>query len=698
MAIEQNPKDCGDTSKDKFIDESQKNPPPESKATIDNNRLMRRDRRQQPAKPAQTDTLGQTTTNVGRTANVKRNMISSKAKLHREKSSVPKSRWWQTWQFWGILLIICSGGMGYAATSMLLSLPKTQSCNRVFWPFASAAVRIYCAQTAAENGSVKGLLEAIDLVAVLPEDHPLHSEINRNVEKWATKILEVGETEFQQGNLKQAIKIARQVPKKVEARSLVEDKIDSWQEIWQRGEKNYAEIEKRLRDANWGEAFSWAVRLTEIPNQYWATTKYQESINNINIAQEENATLYKAEKQLESGDLDGLFYALDKADEIDKDSYAYQQAREILAKGKNKLLAIIDSSIEEGNWRQLLRVVNRIPQSLELGSQVREWNILASAGTSADLDTVFGLEEAIVEARKLDKDSSYYQLAQRLIARWELEIDDVAHLTEARQLAQLGTVKNLNMAISEANLIPSSNPRYSEAQQEIAEWRRDIQIIEDRPILDRATELAVANNPEAWRRAISEAQLVSANSPLYSEARNYISRWQYNIQRQEDLPYLERAESLANIENYLAAIAEADKIGSGRALYQEAQNKISLWRSEIAAEEYLRQAYDLEEQGTPQALAKAIEVARQTSSSSSRYSEVVENANRWSQEILDMAQRASFSSLRRAIAIAQLVPRGTTAHSQALDDIQRWETELNPPEPEAPLPPRFKLEKREKNR
>lgn len=629
----------------------------------------------------------------------KTNMSSSEAKLDSAKTSSPKNRWWQAWQFWGILLVICSGAMGYGATSMLLKLPKTQSCDRVFWPLASAAIRIYCAQTAAENRSVKGLLEAIDLVAVLPENHPLRAELDRNIEKWATSILEIGEAEFQQGNLKEAIRIAKQVPQNVRARDLVEDKIANWQKIWRKGENNYAEIEESLRNADWGAAFSWAVRLTEIPNQYWATTKYQESIDNINIAQEENATLYKAEKQLEGGELEGLFQAIDKADDIDRDSYAYEQARQIMAKGKAQLLAKIEYSLAERDWRQLLKIVNRIPQSLELESEMREWNILASAGTSADLDTVFGMEEAIAEAQKLDRDSNYYELAENLIERWQLEIEDLKHLTEARQLARVGTIENLNLAIEEANLIPNSNPRYSEAQREIAQWTKEIRTIEDRPILNRATELASADNPEGWRKAISEANLISADSPLYEQARNHISAWRYNIERQEDLPFLDRANSLADLKNYRAAISEAQKIGEGRALSQEAQNKISLWRSEIKAEEYLQQAYALERQGTPQALAKAIEVARWTSSSTSLYDRVVREVNRWSEELLARARQASNDSLEQAIAIAQLVPVGTTAYDRALNEIQAWETELYPPEPQAPpLPPSFKLEKLEKNR
>ena len=39
---------------------------------------------------------------------------------------------WMAWQLWGIVIVILSGGIGYAATSMLLKLPETQSCTKVF--------------------------------------------------------------------------------------------------------------------------------------------------------------------------------------------------------------------------------------------------------------------------------------------------------------------------------------------------------------------------------------------------------------------------------------------------------------------------------------------------------------------------------------------------------------------------------------
>ena len=604
---------------------------------------------------------------------------------------------WQIWQVWGVLLVLCSGGIGYAATSMLLSLPKTQSCSKVFWPVASASVRLYCAQTAAEDKELNGLLSAIDLVAVLPENHPLRPEIDRNIDRWATSILELGETQFQEGKLEEAIATARKIPANVSAKEIVDEKIVKWESIWSKGEETYGKVEEKLREADWNGAFTWAVRLTDSPNEYWATTKYEESINNINVAQEENASITKAQTQISSGKIDDLILAIDKADDIKENSYAYEQAREVITQAKAKLVANVEQLIEQQRWRELLKVTNRIPRSLKLQKRNKDWQILANAGSSAKLDTVFGMEEAVEEIAKLDKDSEYYQLGQKLQKRWKLEIKDVGHLARARDFARIGTIANLNKAIAAAGKIPSGNPRYNDAQRRIAEWRGEIQTIEDRPILNRAQELSYGNNPRAWRRAIAEANLIAKNSPLYGEAQGYIRSWYTNIQRTEDRPILDEAESFADINNYPAAIESARQIKSGRALYAEAQSKIAAWQQEIDGRRYYREATELAQQGTPNALARAIRTARQASANSSVRSQVLQDVNDWSAQILAIARQASDSSLERAIEIAEQVPSGTTSYTPAQKELKIWQIRLNPPQPEV-VPPTFKLDKLRKDR
>lgn len=592
--------------------------------------------------------------------------------------SSPKNSWWQTWQFWGILLVLCSGGIGYTATSMLLRLPKAQSCSKVFWPVASASMRLYCAQTYAEERTVESLLEAIALVEQLPEDHPLRNEINRNIEKWATAILEIGETKFQEGNLDAAIAIAKQIPPNVEARKVVDSQIKSWNDIWTEASGNYKKVEDNLRQAQWSDAFSWAVRLTDSKNDYWATTKYSEAIDQINIAQEESVTLDKAANQLTDGDLDSLLDAIAKAQNIPQASYRYENAQQILTQGKTKLLARVESLIAQREWSELQKVTYRIPDALGLEKQVKDWQILANAGSSASLNTVLGLEDAIAEIQKLDPNSPLADTAKQLRERWTIEIKDVQHIAKAEELARPGDITSYNAAIAEINQIAPNNPRYSEAQSKAANWRGEIQIIEDRPIINRAKELALPGNISAWERAIAEINLVSSSSPLYSEAQENARTWRGNIEREEDQPILDRAIALGNAGDYEQAINVAQPIASNRALSAQAQEKIALWRSEIQAEKDLEEAQYLATQNTVDSLASAISTIRQIPSNTRVYYEVVPNVNDWSRQILNFALNASYSSLEEGIAIAQKVPSGTASYAEAQALIEQWQNELNP--------------------
>lgn len=619
--------------------------------------------------------------------------------MQTERSS--QVSWWQTWQFWGIFLVLISGGIGFTATSLLLKLPKEQNCARIFWPVASASIRLYCAQSQAEQKNVNNLLQAIALVEVLPNDHPLRGEINRNVEKWAKDILAIGEAKFQSGNLEEAIAVARQIPDHVQVYQIVEEQITQWQEIWSKAKENADTVEDQLRHGNWNEAFVWAVRLTNSPNQYWATTKYQESIDKINIAQEERTTLDTAYSQFRKGGLDNLLEALDKVEQIQEDSYAYQDTQDFREEAKARLLRTVQKLLDAQEWRKLLKVTTRVPTSLELDEQVKDWTIIASAGSSADFDTVFGLEDAIAEAGKLEVNSPLYERGQRLISRWKLEIEDVAHLSKARQLAQGGGINGYNQAIAEARLIPVSNPRYADAQSEIRKWRNQIQIIEDQPILNRARELAYVGNVSAWQRAIAEAKLISSSSPLYPEAQKYIVQWRSKIQVVEDQPWLDEAVILATNDNYAGAIDTAQQIRPGRALYREAQTKISRWQQEIKAVQYLREANAIANRRTPRALAQAIRVARRVPSNTNPYSQVIANVNRWSNEILSIAQTRAVYSLSEAVAIAKLVPSGTVAYQQAQSRITRWEEQLKPTELKTIPPPNsapLKLKKPAKKR
>ncbi|MFM6054451.1 MAG: chromosome segregation ATPase, partial [Sphaerospermopsis kisseleviana] len=225
---------------------------------------------------------------------------------------------------------------------------------------------------------------------------------------------------------------------------------------------------------------------------------------------------------------------------------------------------------------------------------IDDFIVLGEAQRSAWIGTVAGLESAISQAQQIDASREVYIKAQELIARWQLEIEDVTRLEKARTLASQGTINDLTAAISEAQMIPNSNPRASEARQEMNRWQSQVETIEDRPYLDRAEQIALLEDITSLQTAIAEASQIRSGRALYPESRQKIRNWTAKIQRIQDQPYLDQARSIAESGDLTTAIREAQKIASsGRALASEAQTAVETWQEQIRARENWKKAREV---------------------------------------------------------------------------------------------------------
>jgi soluble cytochrome b562 len=268
-----------------------------------------------------------------------------------------------------------------------------------------------------------------------------------------------------------------------------------------------------------------------------------------------------------------------------------------------------------------------------------------------------------------------------LLTGWQLEIQDLAYLQRAKNLAASGTTADLEAAIKEASQIPAANPRAQEAASTIASWRRQIQIVQDQPYIQAAEQLASAGNIQALQQAIAQLQQLQPGRALYADAQRKISQWTAQIQRMQDAPILENAELQARNGNISAAIATASQIGSGRALYGQAQARIGEWNGDNDARQKLVGAQQLANQGTPEALLGAIEAVSDISSGSSVYKSARAAMNKWSSQMFQQARSAAASDLDRAIAIARAIPAGSAAYGTAQQAIQQWENAANGSQP-----------------
>lgn len=593
--------------------------------------------------------------------------------------------WTKSWVLWPLILTLIPGSIGFVGISMLFKLPSSPKCPEVFWPLASASVRLHCAQIAASKQTIDDLLQAIDLVKQLPENHPLRGEINRQLEQWSEDILKLADQTFQAGNLEEAIATAHKIPADVNVSQLVDQQIEKWQSIWAKAEAIYQEAEQELRQRNWQSAFMLTSKLLRVNNKYWASTKYDELNNIIVTAREDGDKLYKAEALAKNRNLESLLQAIKLAGTVKPNSYLYQKSQELITVFAEKMLKLAQDKMQAKDADTALEIARKIPPVAELQAQVDDFIMLGEAQRSALLGTIAGLETAISQAQQIDASREIYSQAQELIARWQLEIEDISRLDKARNLASQGTINDLTAAITEAQQIPSNNPRAQEARREMSRWVDQVETIEDRPYLERAEQIAVMEDVNSLQAAIAEASQIRPGRALYSQARQKIRQWTAKVESIQDQPYLEQATALADSGNLQEAVKTAQKIAvSGRALSKQAQTAVDTWQEQINARQNWQKAQQVALAGTPEALSQAIKLANRVSSRNVLRLDVNIAIDQWSQQLLNMARSQSEVDIAQAIDTAKLVPPGSSAYRDAQQEIQNWRQFMIPKSPSSP--------------
>jgi hypothetical protein len=618
---------------------------------------------------------------------VKRESIDSLTRWPEKTKSFLFLFWYRyqhrfTWKVWAALFVVVFGGVGFLATWQLLNMQKSPNCPKIFWPIASASLRLYCAQLSADSRTVAGLLEAIALVEALPDDHPLRSQVNQQVEEWARDILNLAEKDYQAGNLQQAITKARQIPNNMAVAAIIEERIAKWQGTWTQGNDILSKLEENLRASNWNQSFRLAVDLLNLNNEYWATVKYNEALAKITVAREDSSKLDNAFNLFTRGGLDNWLKVIEEARKIQSSSYAYQEAQKLIGKTEDKLKEYAERLIERKQWQALRDLANETPKDLKIKQDVTDWSVLSEAALDAETGTVDGLEAGILGLEQIDASRPLHQTALAMRERWQLQVQDIRILSEARDLAQAGTIEQYSAAIAKAGEVPRNNPLWSQAQQEIGSWNRQIQVIEDRPILERAREIAIPGDINSLSSAIIQAQAIGKSRTLYRDAQREIGDWQVRIERLEDQPILDQAQALANLKDYSTAIGTANQIPPGRALSAEVSQNIRRWRRELRARQNLQQANQLAATGTAEGLTRAIALVTNISTKTDAGVQRTELLERWSYQLLSLAtDQANNGRYLEAIRLAESVSPESTAYSSARSQMQGWRNILQPPAP-----------------
>ncbi len=109
-------------------------------------------------------------------------------------------------------------------------------------------------------------------------------------------------------------------------------------------------------------------------------------------------------------------------------------------------------------------------------------------------------------------------------------------LARARQLARQGDLTSLRAAVTEAEQALLNADNYEQTQQQIEQWKRRIESIEDDARFERAMRLARQGDENGLQAAIDEANQIFYGRHLYDKAQRQIEQWNrqlVNLQNQQ---------------------------------------------------------------------------------------------------------------------------------------------------------------------
>jgi hypothetical protein len=550
-----------------------------------------------------------------------------------------KSNSWG-WQLMLLGFLLAFGSTGVFALIWLLAVQPPPNCQALS-PVAADGERLYCAQQAAKSGKLELILEALALVESWPPDHPLHEQSLQLTAEWSKAIQEIAMAKIQVGDLQGALEIVAKIPKNSPVAAQVEKTILGWKDNWSEGQKLYEKSQAALKAEDVKKASEYAQALFKLDNIFWGQKRFNELVEQIALEKQGWQRLSEARALAQDGGMEKLGEAIALAGKIGKKLYARSQGDAEITRWSRSLLDVVTKRLAAKDLDGAIAIGNLIVPDSPLYDEAQDLMQLGRAQAviwDQSIATplpqhIFALLEGQAAAAKIDSDRPLYKQAQTQVKDLQVQFQDLLRLGMASAIASFGQPVLFELAIEQAETIGQAQPRRVHAQTLIAYWRKEVLRIEDQPYILVAKQLAGPGTIDGLRAAISQAGMVSARRPSWGEAQGLIGVWTKNLQILEDQPLLKGAQALAKLGKFPEAIEKASQVKSGRVLYSEARSNISQWVAELQIAQdrpVLNQASDLAAQGS---LGAAITMAAQIGSSRALYSEAQGAIARWTAQI-----------------------------------------------------------------
>ena len=581
------------------------------------------------------------------------------------------------WQLIWLGILATAGGTAIAAFIWLSKVPPAVDCKQIS-SWSAESERLSCAQQSAGSGKPEQILEAIKLVKDWTSEHPLYGQAQALMQEWSNTLLVLARDRVAQKDLKGGIALANQIPASSAVYKDAQSAVKRWREEFNKGQTLYDKILIALKKQNWDLASEHMAALSLINDPSW-----QDRLSEIRQRTTDEKVAWQylkdARSFVKSTSPDQWGRAIAITDPINRATFVWAQAKNDVLQWRNAVFGLAIVRLGKQDLVGASSLASSIPASVKLTSDNQDLIRLIRA-KEVDADTDYrqpALERlaplwlAIQLLRQINSQSPFYAQAKALLPRLDLEAQGLVQLNLASTLSNVQQRSTLQLAIAQAQQIPLKHPRRLHAQTLLAQWRKEAEWMEDRPVLRQAQQLAKTGKIDPLRSAVALASLVKPQRALSQEAQSSIVDWTVQIQTIEDKPILDEAKAVATSGRLGQAIQVAARVQSGRALYGEAQSLMGEWVYQIQLVEdrpILNQAAGLASGGY---LTRAIDVASQISPRRALYREAQGAISRWAGERATILRAREREAASRRDAAPEPSSEPSSAESPA---------EPNPPQ------------------
>ncbi|ESA36310.1 hypothetical protein N836_08180 [Leptolyngbya sp. Heron Island J] len=570
--------------------------------------------------------------------------------LVETKVTASKGRQTWFWSVVWLLLLATSSALGIWAVAFITRLPPLPNCDQIS-VFSADSERLYCARQAAVSGSEQDLVAGIQLISAWDDTHPLYQDSQEIANRWSKGLFKLAQQRMQRGHLERATQLLGYVPARAEIYEEAQVATERWQREWSKGEEITTAVTTDARNQNWSGARKQLREIKRLTSDYWLKERYRYLGQHIQQEEDARRMLIQAKTLASDRNMETLAEALTLVQQIEVQTYAWPEAKPLMTEWAEALLTYGLQKWEQEELDAAIAVIQKVPADLATNPETQDLVQFAHAQRLAtfrqDWQPAYGdilnLMDAIQAMQGIKDGSPFYPDAQTKLELWTNQLSDLKQLYGATLVANFNQKASFQTAIEQAQSITADRPQRQQAQTLIAHWSKEIQRIEDRPFLGRAQQLAENGDKASLQAAIAEAAKIEQGRALRIDAQTKIAQWTKQIQVLEDQPLYSKALDLASKGKLQDAITEARKIQKGRALYSQAQDSIKDWTNRIQVAEdrpILDEAKELAYQGR---LSDAITVAARIAPGRALYREARNAIAIWD------AERSYIQSLQQPI-------------------------------------------------